>query len=205
MVYKSILPFFLDHSADFFYGVEDKVLHWKDATYIPCGGIYTLEKIIATTPDRNWDICSIQEDTTHAFVVVSASGPLPGFHGLFVREDYVIPRSGKITVVDWGKERITDIEFCRAVNDIYGMAGDTFEYENQSIFELTETQQMKEVYLAYDGCPVATNYKGWMGKINGQFITAMEQNGSSEYICQAIPQQYIPILERYSSSILSYS
>ena len=50
---------------------------------------------------------------------------------------------------------------------------------------------MKKLYFAYEDCPVATVYKGYLGKINGQW--AITTDGG----CYSIPDKYSKILEKY--------
>ena len=184
----------LDRSAEFVHGG----LQWKNAVYIPCSGEYTEVKTIAKTSDGKWNINSVKEDNSHTFVVVRSFLD----QQLFVREDYVIPRDGEVTAIAWDGIKITDYSFCQAVNEIYTNDGETFEYNTEGIFMLTETQRMRKVYFSYENCPVAVNSRGWMGKINNQWVITLDlsdqyENGAYQYTCKIIPEQYSHLLEKY--------
>ena len=66
---------------------------------------------------------------------------------------------------------------------------------------------MKSIYFAYEDCPIATEYKGYLGKINGKwaittYISSDQRhpNGSPKpYLvgCYSIPEEYTSTLEKY--------
>ena len=76
----------------------------------------------------------------------------------------------------------------------------SFTYETDGIFALTDNQHMRRLYFAYDNCPIATNYKGYMGKVNGAWVittyishdTRNEDGSPKPYSvgCYVIPEEY---------------
>ena len=112
------------------------------------------------------------------------------FH-LYVSDDYTIPTDGEITTICWNREYIEDKEFIKAMSEIDAAKTTSFAYETERIFELTENPRMKKLYFAYEDCPVATVYKGYLGKINGQW--AITTDGG----CYSIPDKSSKILEKY--------
>ena len=66
---------------------------------------------------------------------------------------------------------------------------------------------MRELWFAYEGCPVATNYMGYMGKVNGEWVITTEIFQTTEsddpsppqysVSCYKIPSEYWDILSKY--------
>lgn len=187
--------FVLDHSAERF----AESLEWNNCRYVQARGKYSEEgKTIAKTSDGDWRINEVEKDDSHTFVVVRSF--LDQY--LFVREDYVIPTSGEITAVYWNEERITDEAFCKAVSEMLSAEWETFEYKTEALFMLTDTQHVRTIYLAYNDCPIGTEYAGYMGKINGKWViipTVPDHEYREEHtvICKEIPDEYIEIIESY--------
>ena len=86
----------------------------------------------------------------------------------------------------------------------------TFDYETDGIFVLNDNQRMKQLYFAYGDCSVATEFKGYMGKINGNRVITTcispdqkNDNGSPKpytVTCYSIPQQYAGIWKNILNS-----
>lgn len=187
-----------DHSAV----LTGRTLTWKDCTYTATYGEYTCGEFVARTSDYNDDIYEIVGDEEHNFVEVSYGLGLD--QELYVAKDYVIPTSGEITAVYWNRERITDETFCNAVAEMLSTEWETFEYKTEALFMLTDTQHVRKLYLAYNGCPVGTEYAGYMGKINGKWViipTIPDYKYREEHtvICKEIPDEYNEIIEPYFS------
>lgn len=183
-----------DYSAE----IKGESLLWNGKTYSPVGGEYTEGKTIAKSKD-GWDINEVKEDPTHNFVVVRSF--LDNY--LYVSDDYSIPTNGKLTTVCWNDIYINDILFLEALSKIENEKTTSFTYETEGIFQLTENQHMRSLYFSYENCPVATNFKGYMGKVNGQWVitTYIPQHSSQPYSvsCYVIPDEYESILEKYFS------
>ena len=126
---------------------------------------------------------------------------------VYVATDYTIPTDGEITKVFWCNAYIDDQKLMDAITAIDKMKTTSFEYKTESIYYLDDNQRMKELTVAYGDCPVATVKKGWLGKINGQWVvtTYISPAQSSEdspplyYTvgCYVIPEAYWPALEMH--------
>lgn len=191
--------FVSDHSAEVFGGG----LYWDGAEYIECEGEYTEGKTLATDADKSWEINAVEEDETHTFVVKRSF--LDQY--LCVRKSYTIPTSGTVTGVFWNGKKITDPAFCNAVSKIYSSEDETFLYETDGIYMLTETQKMRQIYLCYEDCPVGTSYIGYLGKAGGQWAMTVNISDNDNNVdtsqkaytvtCKRIPEEYAPLLEKY--------
>ena len=190
--------FITDRSAQV--GAEGML--WKGKSYSMVNGQYTEGKTIAKSAN-GWDINEVKEDPSHTFVV--ARSFLDQY--LYVADDYDIPESGKVTKIYWNGKYITDTDFINAMTEIDAAKTATFDYETEGIFILTDNQRMKDLYFSYEDCPVATEFKGYMGKINDNwtittYISSDQTNddGSPKpytVTCYSIPEQYADILEKY--------
>ena len=185
--------FVTDDSAEF----TGSKLTWNGKNYSSVGGIYTEEKRIAKTAD-GWDVNEIREDPDHNFVVVRSF--LDQY--LMVADDYTIPTSGRLTMVNWHGDPLTDPEFLEAVLEISVQKNTSFTYETENISMVTDQQHMREVFFAYENCPVATVFQGYLGKVDGKWVmtTDIEKTTHPQpYLvgCHKIPDEYESILERY--------
>lgn len=196
--FKGVIVF--DYSAE----QRGDYLYWDGAVYTYSSGAYREGKTIAKTRDKA-QVNQVEEDPSHTFVVLRSFLD----QSLYVREDYPVPDSGEVTAVCWGGERITDPEFCRMVSDIAVNAytGDSFEYETDGIYTLTDTQEMKELYFAYEDCPVATEFMGYMGIVDDKWVITTyisdgqySQSGSPrpyKVMLSIIPGKYMDELTPY--------
>lgn len=178
-----------DHSAQ----RRGEGVFWNGVLYVGASGDYTEERTIAKTED-GWNIVSVKEDESHTFVVLRSF--LDNY--LLVREDYEIPTSGTVTAVSWNGKKIEDAAFCAAVAAIVEAKQSDFSYETTAISHLREDQHMRLVYLAYEGCPIGTEFAGWMGTVNDVWCITTKTSGDAVW-CYEIPQAYIPVLEPYLS------
>ena len=177
-------------------------VYWKGSLYVPCSGEYSEGKTIAKTED-GWHINEVKEDPSHTFIVLRSFLD----QSLLVKEDYQIPTEGSVTSVVWGKQKITDKEFLKTISELISQATSDYSYETEGIFQSTEGQQMRYLYVAFDNCPVATQNLGYMGTIGGVWYITTEissdqynEDGSPKAYtvwCYTIPNEYIPTLEKY--------
>lgn len=188
----------LDHSAI----MRAETLYWKDTVYVGCTGRYNEGKTIAKSSDGD-EINLVNNDKSHTFVVVRSFLD----DGLYVREDYMIPTSGAVTMVALDHKLIQDEALCQAMREIYLSDGEPFAHLTEGLWQKTETQSMHAVYLAYENCPVATCFVGYMGTINGQWVFTTDNSTKRwdgpdgplpyEVICKEIPAQYVPLLKAH--------
>lgn len=182
-------------------GIEGMI--WNGKGYSTVSGQYTEGRTIAKSADGSWDINEVKEDPSHNFVVVRSFLD----QRLYVADDYIIPTSGEITKVYWNGAYIENEDFLKAMSEIDATKTTSFDYETDAIFSLTDNQHMKILYVAYENCPVATVYKGYLGKINGNWtITTLvsddqrnEDGSPKPYTvgCYSIPDKYTDILEAF--------
>lgn len=179
-------------------------VYWNGVVYQPCAGEYTEGKTIAKTTDGS-RINEVEEDDTHTFIVLRSF--LDQY--LLVREDYAIPSSGEITTVFWNGEEIADAAFRDAVTAILSVAETDMEYVTDGIYQLTGGQHMRPLFVGYQNCPIGTEFKGYMGQINGQWVITTDiaddrtnVDGSPKSCtvgCYTIPPTYHEILNQYLS------
>ena len=189
MVANGIIVF--DHSAE--RGFENSV-KWKGVTYMPVSGKYKEGKTIAKTKD-GFQINEVEGDDSHTFLVMRSFLD----QWLVVREDYVIPISGEITKASWGLRFIEDEDFLTAVEEIVEKATADFVYDNSEndIYQYKGDNVMRELLVAYEGCPVPTNYVAYMGLSDGRWCITIGDYRKEKIDCYYIPDEYIPILEKY--------
>lgn len=171
-------------------------LYWNGRVYVDAAQCaYTEGRVIAKTQDRKWTIHLVQEDPDHRFVVVRSF--LDNY--LLVAEDYAIPDHGRVTAVAWNGVYISDAAFLQALSEIQAQKQTDFLYTTEGLFRLTDTQRMKTVYFAYEDCPLATEYRGWLGKVDGQWVITTEISGLQVQTVglYRIPEAYHAILEQY--------
>lgn len=171
-------------------------LRWKGNDYVAVSGKYHEGKTIAKTKD-GFNINEVEEDDSHTFLVVRSFLD----QWLVVREGYNIPKSGKITKACWDYEFIEDEEFLGAIEEMITKVKPDFKYDpdGKEIYERTDTQNMKALYIAYEGCPVPTIYLGYMGIIDGSFYLTTGKGDDGTVYCYTVPQEYARIFEQYLS------
>lgn len=181
-------------------GVGADSMTWEGKRYIAVSGAYTEGKSIARDRQSGWDINRVEEDPSHTFVV--ARSFLDQY--LFVAEEYAIPQSGRITAASWNGVYIYDAAFLEALAKIEAESEPSFSYETDYLYAPKEDQYMRQLYVAYENCPVATVWKGYLGKVDGQWALTLRisdrEDGSERphtVSCYAIPQNYWSILEQY--------
>jgi hypothetical protein len=142
-----------------------------------------------------WTVSTIQEDPSRTFLRVSSF--LDGYG--FVREDYVIPTEGEITVVYLdGRFRYTIRKLCTMITELRtDPPAETFTVRTDAIYRYAES-----VSVGYEGCPIATQFVGYLGNINEKWIfippteIRYENDGyvEREFVCYVIPEKYHDIL-----------
>ena len=193
--------FIFDRSAN----VSLDYVSWNGKEYSSISGEYTEGRTIAKGKNGDWVINVVEEDPTHTFIVARSFLD----QALLVLDDYTVPTTGKLTTVSWNGTYITDASFLDAMTKIEAEKNTTFTYETDGIYQLTDTQHMRELYFAYENCPVTTNFQGYMGKVNGKWVITTHisqdtrnENGSPKMYpvsCYVIPEEYWDILSKYFS------
>ena len=191
--------FIFDRTAD----VDLNRVTWNGRQYSPISGEYSEGKTIARGKEADWVINSVKEDPSHTFIVARSFLD----QSLMVADDYTVPTSSELTTVCWHRNYISDPLFLAAVQKIEAEKSTSFIYETDHITPVTENQHMRSLHFAYENCPVTTNYKGYMGKVNGEWVitTNISTVQTTEYgtpelfrvSCYRIPAQYWVILSQY--------
>ena len=191
MFAKGIIVF--DHRAQ---RIGENDITWNGVNYYAVYGKYREGKTIAKTND-GFHICEIEEDDSHTFVGLRSFLD----NWLLVREDYVIPIWGEITRVYWDFNFIEDEEFLYAVAEILEKREADFVYDNSAgdIYQYKGNDVMRELVVAYEGCPVPTNNLGYMGTIDGRWCITVGNYQKDKINCWYIPEEYTGILEKYWS------
>lgn len=190
MVAKGIIVF--DHSAE--RGFENSII-WKSVRYEPVPGVYKEGKTIAKVKDSGLSINEVEEDDSHTFVVVRSFID----QWLVVREDYDVPKSGEITKAYWAHQLIEDDEFFSAVTKLMQQSTPDFLYDNSNddIYQYKGNDVMRQLVVAYENCPVPTNYLGYIGTMDGKWCMTVSDYRKDKIDCYYIPDEYIPVFEKY--------
>lgn len=184
--------------------VAREYVRWNGREYSLIGGEYSEGKTVARDKnDFSMKIKEVNEDPSHTFIVVRSFLD----QSLLVADDYEVPTSGELTTVCWDEKYIKDSQFLEAVSRIYSERKALFSYATDGIWIEDENHKMEALYFAYDGCPVTTNFIGYMGKVYGKWaITTYISNDTrnpdgspKEYRvdCYEIPEEYGEILSKY--------
>jgi hypothetical protein len=193
--------FIFNRSAD----VSSNHVSWNGKEYSTTSGEYTEGRTIAKGKSGDWKINMVKEDPSRTFIV--ARSFLDQY--LLVSDDYAIPTNGKITTISWNGTYITDEAFLNALATIEAEKVTTFTYETDGIYQLADNQHMRRLYFAYENCPVTTEFKGYMGKVNDEWVittyissNARNDDGSPKpysVSCYKIPSEYWNLLSKYFS------
>lgn len=196
---------FTDNSA--VYCGEEGGLLWRGRRYVSIGnpGNYSEGKRIAKTVDGDWDINEVEEDDSHIFIVLRSF--LDQY--LYVAEDYEFQTEGELTSVCCNGRYSRKEELLQAVSEIESRKKTDFVYETDNLFSLSENQRLKTIYFGYNGSPLATERKGYIGTVNGKWVMTVGitpiYDENDEYSmplkysvdCYEIPKEYISVLEKY--------
>ncbi|MBQ9086057.1 MAG: hypothetical protein IJY47_02600 [Clostridia bacterium] len=121
----------------------------------------------------SFDIMEIPEDKDHNFLVVRSF--LDDW--TIVRESYVIPTEGGVSVAYLGRERVADGVKWNMVQsilnqDFQGEFTIAAEVQNKHENEFTTNvmNAVKSIKVGYEDCPVGTDWIGSFGNINGKLV-----------------------------------
>lgn len=176
-----------DHSGE----RQGDCLYWNDARYVCCDGAYSEGKTIARTSD-GWQINEVRGDETRTFVVLRSF--LDQY--LMVRDDYAIPAGGEITCAVWRHETITDAAFLSALSALLADIDAGICPEAGDLSDLSEEYQNYSIMLAFEGCPIATNFAGclWQAEDRWYFAPYSPLTAS----CYQVPDAFAALLARYN-------
>ena len=185
----------LDHSAK--QGFEHSVT-WKGKTYVQKYYRHSGEGKTLARTDRGFDLNEVEDDPNHDFLVVRSF--LDQYN--LVNEDYVIPTSGEVTCVFWDHQKFTDKPLTDVISKIINNKKLDFSYSSDGLFLLKDGQELDSLNVGYNGCPVGTEYIGYIGKLNGKWVLCFnvkndENTRKSTCDCYEIPEADYKVLEEY--------
>ena len=186
-----------DHSAN----ASFSSAQWQGRSYYAITGKYSTEKRVAKSKE-GLSIYEVEDDPSHNFIEVRSFLD----QSLMVAGDYTIPTEGTLSGVWYSVRPFTNQQVLEVLAEIDSQKTTSFLFETNNIHH-SDSHHLGDLYFAYDNCPVYTNNKGYLGKVNGEWVitTHVTTNPSSEggisrhYIvsCYRIPEEQASILEQY--------
>ena len=170
-------------------------LEWQGRRYNPVYGKYDAGRVIAKTTD-GLDVHEIDGDPDHNFLLVASFVD----SNLYVCDDYEIPTNGKVTRAYWNYKDITDKDFLQAIGTLLAErhVQGTYKTKEDGLFVENNVQNLEVLYVAYENCPVASLNKGYIGKLNGEWIiTVTIESELTQCTYYRIPEKHHSILEKY--------
>ncbi len=184
--------------------VSSNYVIWNGKEYSHTSGDYTEGRVLAKG-NADWVITEVKEDPSHTFIV--ARSFLDQY--LMVLDSYTIQTEGELTTVSWNGNYIKDSAFIEAIKEIEAKKATSFTYETDGIYKLTDGKLMRPLYFAYEGCPVASVFGGYMGQVDGKWVITTyisndkrNEDGSPKpysVSCYEIPNEYWDVLLKYFS------
>lgn len=138
-----------------------------------------------------WTVSTIKEDPSRTFLRVSS---FPDSYG-YMREDFDIPTEGRITVVYTdSRNRSANDRLCETIAHLRdNPPPETFRIRTDRIYAYA-----KSVSVGYEDCPIATDFAGYIGIINENWIyippTGITYGEESEFTCHILPDEIAEIL-----------
>lgn len=194
-----------DHSARYsgigYNGPSD--ILWSGKTYKHCGFdhdiAFSTGKAVADFGNDYEVIREIKNDPEHNYIIVTSFRE----RDLYVSSDYTPPEDGNVTGIYIDKIKRNNDKLLEALEKIYSTERDEFFlYEVQDSFYRDKKIKVKKVHFVYDDCPVATGYKGYLGKVDGVWCFIDDFPGYRAFQKEIIPcfeidEEFIPVLEKY--------
>lgn len=203
--YEGVIPP-EDHSALHSHNLSTHTITWKGKKYQLCDDNfyydvkYNLGKAVTRCSECGDVLYEVSGDINHNFLVD------PCFNerdDLYVSEDYVIPTEGKLTAVYVNGRKITNEKLLDAVEKLYSSDDSNFFlYKVKENFHHDYNIVAKKVNLSYEDCPVGSDYKGYIGKVDGKWCYFHDypkyRVAQKETIpCFEIDEELIPIIDEY--------
>jgi hypothetical protein len=186
-----------DHSAN----ASFSSAQWQGRSYYEITGQYSTEKRVAKSKE-GLSIYEVKGDPSHNFIEVRSFLD----QTLMVAGDYTIPTEGTLSGVWYSTGPIKNQQVLEVLDEIDRQKTISFQFETSNIYH-SDKHHLGELYFAYDDCPVYTNKKGYLGKVNGAWVvtthvtTIPSTDGSSSMnhvvSCYRIPEEQASILEQY--------
>ena len=203
--YEGIIPP-KDKSARESHNHYNHTITWQGKTYILCDDTFNYDvkynrgKAVTQCSECNNILYEISGDVNHDFLVNTSFNEK---NDLYVSEDYLIPKEGKLTAVYVNGRKVTNKKFLDAIEKLYSSDdGDFFLYKVNDNFSRDQKIFAKKINLSYDGCPVGSDYKGYIGKVDGKWCYFHDypkyRVAMKETIpCFEIDEELIAIIDKY--------
>lgn len=201
----------LDHSAKRT-GEQGHEFIWKDVRYVACNVDYHEGKTIAKTED-GFSINEVKEDKTHTFLVLRSYID----QWVCVREDYVIPESGKLNAVFIDGTQFMVERLTQAIDHILANFTPEYKYETDNYWSISEDRILKEITFCFDDCPVGYSRDlTLLGSIDGKWVFAKLSDWREDTSAEApigviytfdvytVPNECIDVIEEHWKQYFGY-
>ena len=136
----------------------------------------------------SFDIMELPEDKEHNFLAVRSF--LDDW--TIVRESYVIPTYGTVSVAYLRRERVTvGVKWDMVQSILHNDFSSEFLVKSDNIQDIASATS--SIYVGYEDCPVGTELIGYFGNINGKlvFIKAEDiRDNDTVYTCYILKEKY---------------
>ena len=204
--YAGIIPPEDKSACESPYYTSSNEVTWKGKTYVLCDDTFNYDvefkrgKAITQCGKGGNILYEVVGDTQHNFLVDTSFSERDD---LYISQDYVIPEEGKLTSVYINGRKVTNKKLLDAIEQLYSSDdGDFFLYKVKDNFHRDYNIFAKKVHLSYEGCPVGSDYKGYIGKVDGKWCYFHDYPGyrvsQKETIpCFEIDEELLPIIKKY--------
>jgi len=203
--YEGIIPP-KDRSALHSHELSTHTITWKGKKYRLCDENFYYDvkydrgKAITQCSECKDLLYEVSGDVDHHFLID------PCFNerdSLYVSEDYVLPKEGELTAVYVNGRKITNKKLLDAIEKLYSSDdGDFFLYKVKESFNRDQNIFAKKVNLSYEGCPIGSDYKGYIGKVDGKWCYFHDYPKYRVALKETIPcfeidEELIAIIDKY--------
>ena len=160
-----IINHFARHTGEFI----DGKFFWRGSYYHEINSYsyeYKQGERLGKTKNHEFNISSIEGDDKHIFL------KLWNFSDDFtyIRDDYEISSIGEITTIYIDYRKYDNKEFCDAMDTLL-FSGFINDKREKYIIETDEINYLTDyIMLSFNGCPVGTEFVGYIGIINNKWV-----------------------------------
>lgn len=188
-----------------YYSINNEIT-WKGKTYILCDydfnydAAFDIGKAVTQCGEGGDILFEVNGDSQHHFLIDTSFNERPD---LYVSADYTIPTEGKLTSVYVNGRKVTNKKLLDAIEQLYSSDNnDFFLYKVEDNFHHDHNIVAKKINLAYEGCPVGSDYKGYLGRVDGKWCYFHDYPGYRVFQKETIPcfeidEELIPIINNY--------
>ncbi len=196
-----------DTSAEYTHGYDEttSAIKWNGKKYVydrDLNPYYAFDsgKAVARLGEYGKSIYEVSGDGGRNFLITIS---FPEGSDLYIANDYVIPEEGEVTAVYIDGNKLVDAKLLDALEKIYSEDhGNTFLYKVSGNFFHDEKIEVTTVHLSYEGCPIGSDYKGYLGRVDGKWCYFYDDpiytaTQKETIPCFEIDEDLIPIIEEY--------